>query len=264
MRAHYRDGVALYSDEDGSGDPPAVLIHGWCCDHAYLAPQFDHLRTDHRVIALDLRGHGRSDKPQQPYTIPGFAEDVDWLLGELAVSGAVLIGHSMGGMVALEVAARYPHRAAAVIAIDSPICLPEAARPRLGQVAAALRAPDYLDTARSFVGGMFLPGADDLERKARIVAAMSAAPQHVMASAVDGMLAYDSESAAAACRVPVLAIGSASPPSDFARFRARCPQLVTAQTACAGHFNQLEVPDQVNAMIDRFLSVGVPGTTTVR
>jgi len=65
-----RDGVKLHYEEAGAGDPPFVFVHGWCCNHTYFAPQFDHFAKNHRVVAVDLRGHGASDKPEQDYTIP--------------------------------------------------------------------------------------------------------------------------------------------------------------------------------------------------
>ncbi|MFN8559463.1 MAG: alpha/beta hydrolase [Dehalococcoidia bacterium] len=80
MRNTVRDGVTLFYDEEGLGDPPIVLIHGWCCDHTYLAPQFEWFRRDHRVLAVDLRGHGGATRRRatthpacSPTTSPGSA-----------------------------------------------------------------------------------------------------------------------------------------------------------------------------------------------
>ena len=108
MKKLTRDGVALAYNEDGTGDPPMVLVHCWVCDHTFFAPQFDHFSGTQRVITVDLRGHGESDKPQQAYTVTGFAEDLVWLCRQLAVEKPVVVGHSMGGNVALELAASYP------------------------------------------------------------------------------------------------------------------------------------------------------------
>ena len=73
------DGVALAYEEAGNGDPPMLLVHGWCCDHTYFTPQFERFRHKHRVVAVDLRGHGQSDKPQQDYSMAMFADDLAWL-----------------------------------------------------------------------------------------------------------------------------------------------------------------------------------------
>jgi pimeloyl-ACP methyl ester carboxylesterase len=102
---------------------------------------------------------------------------------------------------------------------------------------------------------IFLP-TDDPIRKERLVAALCAVPQHILVSTWAGFLAHETEAAAARCRVPLLYIGGVFP-ADLARFKELCPQLVVGQTVGAGHFQQLEVPEQVNAMIDRFLAVSV-------
>jgi pimeloyl-ACP methyl ester carboxylesterase len=56
MQSLVRDGVRLAYTEAGSGDPPLLFVHGWCCDHSYFQPQFEHFQRGHRVVAVDLRG----------------------------------------------------------------------------------------------------------------------------------------------------------------------------------------------------------------
>lgn len=102
-----RDGVKLHYDEAGSG-PTMVFVHGWTCDRSHFAPQTAHFSSGRRCIAVDLRGHGESDKPEQPYTIDGFADDVAWMCGELGVSCSVFAGHSMGGAIVLALASPPP------------------------------------------------------------------------------------------------------------------------------------------------------------
>ena len=74
-----------------------MLIHGIACDRRYLQPQFRHLSSRHRTVAVDLRGHGESDGPVQEYTIQGFAEDLEQIRSRLGLSGPILVGHSLGG-----------------------------------------------------------------------------------------------------------------------------------------------------------------------
>src|SRR5437588_6126877 len=103
MQKLIRDGIALVYEEAGRR-PPMLFVHCWCCDHGYMTPQFKRFRRVHRVIAVDLRGHGESDKPQQDYTLAGCADDLAWLCGQLRVEKSVVVGHSMGGNVAFELA----------------------------------------------------------------------------------------------------------------------------------------------------------------
>ena len=105
MQSLNRNGANLAYQEAGSGAAPILLVHGFCGNHAHLAPQFDYFRRNHRVVAVDRRGHGESDKPEQPYTIEGFADDLAWLCRELGIYKPIVVVHSMGA-IGLELAAR--------------------------------------------------------------------------------------------------------------------------------------------------------------
>jgi pimeloyl-ACP methyl ester carboxylesterase len=233
-----RDGVKLFFQEGGGGRPPLLLVHGWTCDHTYLAPQFEYFRDAHRVVAVDLRGHGQSDKPQQDYTMAGFADDIVWLCGRLKLERPVVLP-------------------SAIVTIDSPILPPPAVASNVRPFVDALRGPDYRQAQRDFVSNVLFLPTDDPARKEKILDQMSSAPQHVMASAFENMFTFDHESAAAACKVPWLALYAGHVTTDLARLRALCPQVITGQTVGAGHFPQLEVPEQINAMIARFLATAL-------
>ena len=250
-----RDGVSLFYEEAGSGRPPIVLVHGWCCDHTFMAPQFAHFRNAHHILAVDLRGHGQSDRPHQAYTIPAFADDLAWICKELTVERPVVVGHSMGGAIALELAAQMPDLPSAVVLLDSAVLPAHDAWAGVQPVIARLRTPGYQDAMRQFIGDVFFLPTDDQQRKAQIIDAMLATPQHVLAPAFEGIFVWDSAAAVGKCRVPTLYIASTRPRGDVAQFRELCPQLVHGQVVSSGHFVQLEVPNQVNAMIERFLAV---------
>lgn len=250
-----RDGVRLWYAEAGAGDPPLLFAHGWCCDHTYFEPQFEHFAGRHRVVAVDLRGHGRSDKPRQDYTVPGFADDLAWIARELGLARVVLVGHSLGGIAALDAAARHPDVVAAAVLVDpSPVVQPagldELARPFIK----ALHGPHYAEAARQHVEETLFAPTDDPHVRARVVAEKCATPQHVMASAMEQIFAWDGEATAAACSVPVLNVSAGSGFNDVDGFKRLCPHLVTGQAVGAGHFLPLLVPEQVNSMIERFVA----------
>ncbi len=263
MKALKRDSVTLcYEHKDGQATP-IVLIHGWCCDHSYFAPQFDHFaRRGHAVLAMDLRGHGESDKPRQSYTMQAFAEDVLWLCTELKLTKPVLIGHSMGGIVAFDLVARYPNFASALVMLDSSIVLPASTRASIPAFLAALSGPDYRAVLRDYINKALFIATDEPHRQARILDAMTSAPQHMMVSAFEGLRDYDPDEAKGASLPPSLYIAAnePAPRSDMTRLRELVPALSYGQTVGSGHFCQLEVPEQVNAMIERFLAIALPAT----
>src|SRR3712207_3076351 len=141
-----REGINLYYEEEAGGDPPIVLVHGWCCDHTYFAPQFErYAARGHRVVAVDLRGHGRSDKPEGSYAMGVFADDLAWVCEQIGLEKPVVIGHSMGGIVAFDLAARYPTLPSAAVMIDAAIVLPSASREAIPGMLEKLGGPDYTE-----------------------------------------------------------------------------------------------------------------------
>ncbi|HWE70907.1 MAG TPA: alpha/beta fold hydrolase [Acidimicrobiales bacterium] len=105
------DGGTIHAVEAGVG-PPIVLVHGVTLSVITWARQLAGLAADHRVIAIDQRGHGPSTAGTDGYTLDRLAEDVIEVLHELDVEGAVLVGHSLGGMVSMTAAINSPDRLA--------------------------------------------------------------------------------------------------------------------------------------------------------
>ena len=106
-------------DDIGSGDPALVFIHGWCCDRSYFAPQVDHFASSHRVVAVDQRGHGKTAHAADgDYSVAAVAADAAELVDGLGLDRPVLIGHSLGGLVSLAVAASRPELIRGVVMVD--------------------------------------------------------------------------------------------------------------------------------------------------
>ena len=250
-----RGGVKLAYDTAGRGDPAMVLVHGWAGDRSYFAPQFEHFASRHAVIALDLRGHGDSDRPEPGSGVYEFDALCDDVLAVAAAAGCdrpVVVGHSMGGLVALACAARAAAVRAAVMIDPAPIVNANI-KTYLGQAADAVEADDDGTWRTGFVSGMFL--STDAARRDEIISGMTTQPPAIAAALVRAMARFDGASALGAVEVPLLSIGSAVPNDSAADLRRACPTITIGQTVGSGHFNQLEVPDQVHAMIERFLSI---------
>ena len=256
-----RGGLRLYYEQEGSSAPQLVFIHGWCCDHTFFQPQFDHFKTRHLVTALDLRGCGRSDQPEQGYDIPALADDVAWLCRELKLSKPIIIGHSLGGMIAIELAARYPTLPAAVIADDPGAIDPLPAAPKVyAGLATQLEGPEGDKVRRAYVEGMFLAG-DDSDRRHQIAETMCAVPLPIAAAVLRGVVAWNGVGALLLCNVPLLVLESDCEGSNAPnRLLALKPDILIGITIGAGHFHQLEVPEQVTPMMEKFIQIVAGGS----
>lgn len=250
------DGCTLAYREAEGADRTVLLVHGWCCDHAFFEPQFAHFAArGWRVIGVDLRGHGASDQPDGDYRVATFADDLVALCGQAGLARPVVVGHSLGGIVAYDLARRHPDLASAVVMIDSAVTAPPAVHALFGTVLEALGGPDYQRVMRDVVEtALFLP-TDDPARRDWILARMSATPQHVMRAAYAGLRDFDAAGDGRRIAVPALYITADEPVprTDMARLRSLVPHLAVERVAGVGHFCQLEAPDRVNALLDRFL-----------
>jgi pimeloyl-ACP methyl ester carboxylesterase len=137
--------TALYAEETGDG-PPILLLHGLGASHFTWRRIVPALARTHRVIALDLKGFGRSDKPfDRRYAAADQAALVAAFIRKRGLAGVTLIGHSFGGTVALLAALRLkgePHRIARLVAIDAP-----ALKQDFGEMAGLLEIPGLPDAA---------------------------------------------------------------------------------------------------------------------
>jgi pimeloyl-ACP methyl ester carboxylesterase len=251
-----RDGIKLVYEEHGRGAPAMVFVHGWTCDRSTFAPQVEHFAKTHRVVSLDLRGHGESDKPPGAYPISTFADDVAHVIGELGLGKVIAVGHSMGGITVLQLAAAYPDHVAAIVMLDpAPFTFsPEVRAQREAMVAAAESASQERrrEIFHERFPLVFLPKSDPAI-VAHVLDVYLRTPAHVEAAGMRGILAFDGVAAAARCRGPALHI-AATPPRNPPHLMSQwLPGVVNGWTVGAGHFNTLEAPEQVNAMIESFL-----------
>jgi pimeloyl-ACP methyl ester carboxylesterase len=251
-----RDGVALAYAEEGHGTPPVVLVHGLCDNRHVMAPLADRLLDRHRVVRIDLRGHGDSDAPERGYAVATLAADVAYVCDHLDITDAVIVGHSLGGAVAMQLAAQRPDMVAAVALLDGALLFHEEVAQGAAPMLEALRTPAWRDAVHGFVDtGFIATDAPELRRRAHDeVARLS---QHAVAGTWEAAGGWDAEPAIRACRVPTLYIESGLGLSDLDRFAALCPQLEVGRTVGLGHNQMLATPDQVGAMVDRFIALRV-------
>jgi pimeloyl-ACP methyl ester carboxylesterase len=242
------DAVPVHYHVEGSGQPTLVFVHGWSCDGGYWDAQVKAFRGRHRVVTIDLAGHGLSGAGRADWTIPAFAEDVRAVLRQLDVRRAILIGHSMGGPVTLEAARMMPDRVVALVPIDTlQDAEQEFAADELEAFLESLRA-DFAGETRKFVLGMF-PADADPALVERVAADMSSAPPKVAIGAMRGLFSYNLRSALSQIRAPIRCINSEKYPTKPEINRRYAPQFDVVTMAGVGHFPMLEAPEAFNRLL---------------
>jgi pimeloyl-ACP methyl ester carboxylesterase len=258
MESITRDGVRLAYVESGAGEPPVVLLHGMACVHDHMLPVMHHLDARHRCVAVDLRGHGSSDAPRGAYAMDDFLSDLEFVIDELGLGRPVLVGHSFGGSVALAYADRFPERVAALVMLDSGMRSNQVVTADLGPFYEALRSGDddrYRETLDRFVRERLVDRVDGERFAGEIAALMCDVPSHVFLSMSDTVQQLRSAEMAARCTLPALLVLSRQDFAEPAAVAALGPNWHVGRVVGAGHFVQVVAPEQVNPMIDRFLTL---------
>lgn len=243
-------GVRLGYEERGSGRPVFVFIHGWACDRSVWGPQLDDLSRSYRCLALDLRGRGESEAAP-PYDIVTAADDVAEFIRTFEASPAVVVGHSLGGLVALVLNRRHPELVCGVVLGDSP--LTQAAQ-GFERTVEALRQAGSMEAMRPFIEGFFTDATPAEVRRA-VLDLMLGCPAEVAAGMLDAAGFLKTELAALlreADEKPFMALWAMRPLGDPSKLR-ELTRFVRQELLPAGHFFQLEQPAMTNALLRAFV-----------
>jgi pimeloyl-ACP methyl ester carboxylesterase len=244
----------LFVDDGGSGGMPVVFIHSLAGNTAQWAPQLSHARRTRRAIALDLRGHGRSDPPRDGrYDLDAYAADVQATLDALRVAQAVLVGHSLGGGVAVAFAGRWPERAAGLLLVD-PIDDPSKrpADPGVEAFLSRLESAEYV-TAITDYWTQILQHAEAGVRQ-RVLDDLKATPKQTVIGSTRAMSGFDAQSALAHYQGRILTI--TTPLNEFPSSLQNVVQgLPQEKVSDVSHWLHLDRPSEFNTRLDRFLSL---------
>ncbi|MEU2656534.1 alpha/beta hydrolase [Streptomyces sp. NPDC007325] len=267
------DGAGLHTEVYGpEGAPAVVLAHGWTCSVSFWAEQIRALAADHRVIAYDQRGHGRSPVPASGgYSTTALADDLEAVLAATLGPGerAVVAGHSMGGMTIMAAAGRpgfVQHAAAVLLCSTGPSRLtseatvvplgPGGLRTRLTGAVLGSRAPlgPVNGISKKVLKYATMgPGSapDRVETCARIVHACPRPSRYGWSQVLAGL---DLEAGVRELRVPAaVLVGTADrlTPPVHSRAMAEALPHCTGLTELAGmgHMTPVEAPEAVTAQI---------------
>lgn len=229
-----------------------VFIHGWTCSADFWRGSYNEF-PQNRVIAIDLVGHGQSDRPNAIYSMDLFAKSVDAVLTKAKVDKAVLVGHSMGTPVARQFYRLFPQKVAGVVIVDGAL-RPFASSEIFEQYFAPVRS-NYAKNAPGFMDGM-LNDIKDVELRTWIRERMLATRAPVALSAMDAMLdpsIWGSDK----INVPVLAVMAESQswkPDEEEFFRSVAPNLEFRMWKSISHFLMMEKPAEFNNEIKAFVA----------
>jgi pimeloyl-ACP methyl ester carboxylesterase len=242
------DGLSLVGEVRGQGDTALVFLHGWCGDREYWKHQAGPFAADYRVVTLDQAGHGESGKDRKVWSTVGLASDVEAVAKSLGLKRVILLGHSMGGPVALLAAKRMPGTVVAVVGVDSlhnaEAQLPEEERTKL----LGSFDQDFKAAMRVVVSGMVHEKTDAELREWLVTRAQAQDPK--MVALMRDLFGLDTVTAFKEAKVPVRCINSAGGYHFFhptaVETNKKYADFGAVTIEGVGHYPMLEKPDEFN------------------
>jgi pimeloyl-ACP methyl ester carboxylesterase len=242
------DGVRIAFSSRGSGAPAVVFIHGGLANRSFWRDQVEPLSARYRVVTLDLAGHGDSGRNRAAWSLAAFGRDVQAVVHTLDLPKVVLVGNSLGGVVALEAAALMPGRAVGVIGVDTLQDGTERDDPAAVRARAQAFARDPQGACRAMIDMLFHPGAYP-ELRAWAEREMCATPSSVVVPMLESFEGYDMAGAFRRAGVPIRAINGDLFPTAIERNRTLEPTFDAVIMARSGHYPMLEQPEAFNRIL---------------
>lgn len=238
------DGVKIVYSASGSGEPALLFIHGGLADRSFWNSQLEAFAGRHRVIALDLPGHGESGSNRVKWGLPVFGADVKAVADAEKLSRIIVFGNSLGGPVAVEAALLLPGRVLGVVGVDTfqelSDITPDEARQR-----AELFGKNYAAGVKAMVKMLFHPDADpalmaDAERR------MQKTPPDAAYAIFMSLAGYSEAAPARRLKVPLRAINGDLFPTDVPAIRKIVPDFKAVIMTHMSHYPMLERPEEFN------------------
>ncbi|MDP9793012.1 pimeloyl-ACP methyl ester carboxylesterase [Catenuloplanes nepalensis] len=251
--------VPLPHDETGTGSPTLLLVHGWGGDRRSWASTAPLFAARHRVLAVDVRGHGDAPRPPAGYDPRTIAGDLAALLRGTDAGPVVAIGHSWGGQLVTALAAHHPGAVRAVVTVDPAYGATDEAA--LRDQLRDWRSPGARAALRDFAEGAFSDATPETVRE-QVRAGLRDTDARVLADAFEAMyLAPDAfgirdrtEAFLRRGPVPMLSLFSTEAAAAWARSLPATNGSAVEAWPGAGHYLHQERPAEFVAVVERWLT----------
>ena len=252
------DGVKISYDVQGKGEPVLVFVHGWSCSREYWKEQVAHFAKKHKVVTIDLAGHGQSGQHRKVYSLDGFAQDVKAVIEAVNPKKVILIGHSFGGEIVASTARLKPEKVIGIIGADTLHNLDETFSKEEASKLIGLDEfkKDFKPAVRKFVKQMMVKDVNQ-ELLNWIIYDMSSAPPEVAISSLDEYVGAIADKKTInifrEVKVPVICINADLWPTNIEANRRYMMSFDVKIMKGVGHFLMLEDPEKFNKLLEEVI-----------
>jgi len=256
------DGTHVQYRVYGSGEPALVLIHGWSCDSNYWREQVPEFKKKYTIVTVDLAGHGGTDGARTEWSMARFGQDVATALSAVPNQKLILVGHSMGGPVAIEAARLMKNRVIGIIGVDTfkTIGAPVPSKAQIDAILKPFEA-DFIGHTRTLVAEHFFAKGANPQLANKIAYDMSLSPPKVAIPSWRATLEYDYAGPLADVSVPIVAINSdLGEPTNEVRIKKVLPKFHAVTLTGDGHFLMMEDPARFNPALETEIQLLLAGS----
>jgi len=252
------DGLSFNYELRGEGDT-LLLVHGLGSSILDWQEQIDFFAKDYQVIAIDVRGHGRSGKPAGPYELRQFAEDFIKVLDQLGLVQFHVVGISMGGMIAFELALMAPERVRSMTVVNSgPAVVARNWRERLAlwYRSLLLKITDMRKMGELLAPRLF-PGEEHNEKRAQMIERWAANDKKAYSAAYHAIIGWSVYELIHTIQCPTLIVAADKDYTPVALKQEYMKQIPTAELAVikdSHHAVTGEKPEEFNRILADFLT----------
>lgn len=247
------DGLPIVYQVQGKGDISLVFVHCWSCDKSFWQSQVPEFARNYQVVTLDLGGHGDSGQGRKEWSLEAFGLDVAAVVNQLKLKKVILIGHSMGGPIAIEAARLLPKQVLGIIAVDTLLNVEEKfTEEQFEQFMTPMRK-DFKGATENFLRAwMFTPKTDPALIE-KVIKKMSSAKPEIALGAWESMYRYDLIGAMDKIKVPIRLIIADKFPLNIEAGKRHAVSFEARIMKGVGHFLHMEKPAVFNKLLDETL-----------
>ncbi|MEX0707996.1 MAG: alpha/beta hydrolase [Woeseia sp.] len=243
------DGEQMPYDVNGGGDITVVFVHCWMCNRTFWSEQVPVVSRQYRTVTVDLPGHGEATSGRDVWRVGDYGRDVAALIESLDLSDVVLVGHSMGGPVALRAASLAGDRVLGIVAVDTLHNADfEFSGEQMDNFMAAFEA-DFTGTCANFVQAMFRD--DDPAQVENTVREASCRDERAAAGTalMRDFGTIDMPQWFRQAGVPIRAINAATPNPTRTEANRKYADFDVVLMDDVGHYLQMTHPDEFNPLL---------------
>jgi pimeloyl-ACP methyl ester carboxylesterase len=252
------NGIDVHYETQGSGEP-LLFIHGLGSSARDWHLQVDHFSSSYRVISYDVRGHGASEKPPAPYSMQLFADDARALLEHLDIKWAHIVGISMGGMIAFQMAVDHPSAVRSMVIVNAgPELKPRSMRERL-QIWQRVLIVRFLGmrSMAKVVAPRLFPGPSHRALRSQFIERWSANDKRAYLASMRAIVGWGVMEQLSKISAPTLFVAADhdyTPVELKGSYVSELPNARLEVIEDSRHATSLERPDELNRILEEFLA----------